>query len=101
MSLLTVWRWQSSKEFIYRSVLDLDDRPHNITPILIECSEARTMAFVAMPGPRDATMIILRWRSGRIVGNSYLTGLLKVCSSYGRNRCWLLARANGTWLRGP
>jgi hypothetical protein len=28
-------------------------------------------------------------------------GLLQGCPSYGRNWCWLLARANGTWLHGP
>ncbi len=41
MNLLTVCRWQSRKEFIYRSVIDLDDCPDNITPVLVECSVSR------------------------------------------------------------
>src|SRR5229473_6283151 len=29
------------------------------------------------------------------------SGLLPDSPSYGRNRCWLLAHAHGTWLRDP
>ncbi|PYX50769.1 MAG: hypothetical protein DMG76_33845 [Acidobacteria bacterium] len=49
----------------------MDDRARNITPILVEYSVFRTapIEFVAMPGPGDATMIIVGWPSGRIIGN--------------------------------
>jgi hypothetical protein len=38
---LAVRQWQSSKKFIYRTVKDLDDRPYDFTPILVEWAVSR------------------------------------------------------------
>jgi len=47
------------QEFIDRAAIDLDDRPHDVTPIAVSPALTRTVEFNCDPAQCDAMMLIM------------------------------------------